>query len=421
MYKIRVPYSELIIKVTFIIFFFSIFIPLSEPFPSGRQEIGVENISESNPLNQIIKLIVFFLTFIASIYKFDEILMFIRKEKLLFLFLLWALLSSFWSNFPLVTFKRWFQIFLIYYLIITFLVYFDESDIIKILKPILYFYLIATIISIILIPGAKDPDFNTWRGFSATKNSLGQIGVISSVLSLIIYLNENLKIKKYIALFFLLLSIVIVLGTLSSTSYIALFAFLFGTILYWLNTKIFSTIGSSKAFFILSLSFSIVLFLIISVFMPQITDYIQGIFGKSETFYDRGKLWTVMLWHIGQHPLIGCGFQAFWTIENPQLLLLYQTFVWLPNQAHNGYLDILNEVGIVGFILFMIMIIKNIVRSFRNKLLTPWLWFLLLPLIGNVTESNFMRVGPTVPIFIILSYLVIENNLLNKMKLENEF
>ena len=411
MYKIRIPYSEVIIKAAFFIYFFSTFIPLSEPFPSARQEIGVENISESNPLNQIIKLIIFFLTFLASIYKLDEIIIFIKKEKFLFLFLLWALLSIFWSNFPMVTFKRWFQIFLIYYLFITFLVYFDENEIFKILKPILFLYLIATIFSVLLIPGAKDPAFNTWRGFSATKNSLGQIGVISSVLSLIIYLKENLKIKKYIALFFLLLSIVIVLGTLSSTSYIALFIFLSGTALYWLNTKFLQSIGASKSFFIFSLSFNIILFLVLAVSIPEITDYIQGIFGKSETFYDRGKLWTVMLWYIGQHPLIGCGYQAFWTIENPQLLLLYQTFVWLPNQAHNGYLDILNEVGIVGFVLFMIMILKNIVRSFKKKIITPWLWLLIIPLIINVTESNFMRVGPVIPIFIILAYLTLEKKI----------
>ncbi|MBI5661136.1 MAG: O-antigen ligase family protein [Ignavibacterium album] len=408
MYKIRIPYSEVIIKVAFFIFIFFTFFPSSEPFPAGRQEIGVENMSESNPLNQIIKLSVFFLTFLSSIYKFDEIIIFIKKEKYLFLFLLWALLSIFWSNFPMVTFKRWFQIFLIYYLFITFLVYFDENEIIKIIKPILYLYLIATIFSVLFIPGAKDLAFNTWRGFSPTKNTLGQIGVISSVLSLIIYLKENLKIKKYIALFFLLLSIVIVLGTLSSTSYIALFIFLSGTALYWLNTKFLQSIGAGKTIFILSLSFSVVLFLIISVFMPQLTDYIQGIFGKSETFYDRGKLWTVMLWHFGQHPLIGCGYQAFWTIENPQLLLLYQTFVWLPNQAHNGYLDILNEVGIVGFVLFMIMILKNIVSSFKEKLITPWLWFFILPLIINVTESNFYRPGIIITTFIILSYLIIE-------------
>lgn len=156
--------------------------------------------------------------------------------------------------------------------------------------------------------------------------------------------------------------------------------------------------------------------IILMVFVPEFTDLIQGIFGKSETFYDRGKLWTVMLWHISEHPIIGCGFQAFWTLENPKLLLLYQTFIWLPNQAHNGYLDVLNEIGVIGLALFLIMVFKNIFRSFKYQILTPWLWLLILPLISNVTESNFFRVGPVTPSFIILSYLVIEKSLNSSRK-----
>lgn len=411
MYRIRIPYSELLIKIAFFIFFFFTFFPAGEPFPPTRQELGVENMSESNFTNQAIKIGVFILSLLASIYKFDEIIEYIKKEKYLFLLIFWSLLSVFWSDFPLVTFKRWFQIFLIYFLIITYLTYFSEDEALRILKLILYPYLLLTLFVVLAIPGAKDPAFNTWRGFSATKNTLGQVGVISSVLTLIFYIKENSQIKKYIAFLFFILSIIIVIGTFSSTSYIALFIFLSGTLLYWIKTKVFGRLGVHNSIFIYTFVTGILLLIAAMVFFPDFTDFIQGIFGKNETFYDRGKLWSVMLWHASQHPILGCGFQAFWTIENPQLLLLYQTFVWLPNQAHNGYIDLINEIGIVGLILFIIMILKNIVRSFRYQLLTPWLWFLILPLISNVTESNFFRVGTITSNFIILSYLVLERSL----------
>lgn len=411
MYRIRIPYSELLIKIAFFIFFFFTFFPTSEPFPPLRQELGVENMSESNVTNQAIKIGVFILTLLASIYKIDEIIAFIKREKFLFLLLFWSLLSIFWSDFAFVTFKRWFQIFLIYFLIITYLTYFNESEALKILKAILYPYLLLTLIVVLAIPGAKDPAFNTWRGLSATKNTLGQIGVISSVLTLIFFIKEKSRIKKYIALLFFILSVVIVLGTFSSTSYIALFIFLSGSLLYWIKTKVFGRLGVHNSLLIYTYVTGILILIAVMVFVPEFTDFIQGIFGKSETFYDRGKLWSVMLWHASQHPILGCGFQAFWTLENPQLLLLYQTFVWLPNQAHNGYIDLINEIGIVGLILFIIMILKNIVRSFRYQLLTPWLWFLILPLISNVTESNFFRVGTITSNFIILSYLVLERSL----------
>lgn len=413
MYRIRIPYSELLIKTAFFLFFFFTLFPAGNPFPSTRQETGVENISETNPVNQFIKITVFILTFLASIYKFDEIINFIKREKFLAIFLLWALLSMFWSDFPFVTFKRWFQIFLIYFLIITFLTYFDEKEVLKILKLILYPYLFLTLIVVLIIPEAKDPAFNTWRGFSATKNSLGQTGVISSVLTMILYLKEENGIKKKISMFFFLLSIIIIGGTFSSTSYIALVIFLTGSTLYYVKTKIFGRLGVTNSLFVYSFATGILLLITIMLFVPDFTDTVQGIFGKSETFYDRGKLWKVMLLHISLNPVIGCGFQAFWTLENPQLLLLYQTFVWLPNQAHNGYLDIINEVGIIGLIFFFIPIIKNIIRSIKNKIISMWCWFLILPIIINVTESNFFNVGSPTIIFIFLSYNILEKKFRN--------
>ncbi|WP_337866674.1 O-antigen ligase family protein [Ignavibacterium sp.] len=411
MYRIRIPYSELLIKIAFLIFFLFTLLPTGEPFPPTRQDLGVENISESNVTNQLIKLTVFILTITASIYKLEEIISFVKKEKYLFLLIVWSFSSVFWSDFPIVTFKRWFQIFLIYFLVITFLTYYDEKNLLKILKYILYPYLLLTLMVVLSVPEAKDPAFNTWRGFNGTKNTLGQIGVILSVLTLIIYINEFNRVKKNIAVIFFLLSIIIVIGTFSSTSYIALFIFLSGTSLYWFKIKVFGRLGVHNSLLVYTFTSGLLILIIVMIFVPEFTNLIQSIFGKSETFYDRGKLWAVMLWHITEHPIIGCGFQAFWTLENPKLLLLYQTFVWLPNQAHNGYLDVLNEIGVIGLVLFLIMVFKNIFRSFKYQRLTLWLWLLILPLISNVTESNFFRVGVVPPSFIILSYLVLEKSL----------
>lgn len=407
-YRIKIPYSDLIIKLAVIIFIFFRLFPTSDPFPPPLQEQGLENLSEGNLINQILNISVFFLVLIASVPKFPEIVNFVKSEKFLFLFLFWALLSVVWSNYPLVSFKRWFQIFNYYFLFITLFIYFPGEELIKVIKPIIYLYIIATLFVVITIPGAVDPAFNTWRGFAVTKNGLGTIGVIFSVLTFIIATTAKNILKKSIGIIFFFLSIIITLGTLSSTSYTALFIFFAGNLFYYLNKKVFEILKASNAIFITFVIIFLVSFIIIFVLIPEIPDLIQGIFGKSETFYDRGKLWTVMLWHIAQHPIIGCGFQAFWTLDNPQLLLLYKTFVWLPNQAHNGYLDLLNELGIVGTLLFLIALVKNLFRSVKYNIITPWLWLIILPLIMNITESNFMRVGPETPLYLIMSYLALE-------------
>lgn len=412
--KIRIPYSELLIKTAFFIFIFFTFFPKSIPFQPTLQEQSIDEIGEGNIINQIVNILIFTLAMLAAIPKLDSIISLIKKEKFLALFLLWTLITILWSDFPFISFKRWFQIFIFYFVTITFLSYYEETEVLKVIKPVIYVYILVTLVSIAIIPGAKDPEFNTWRGLAFTKNTLGQYGVILSVLTLIIFKNEKNNIKKYISITFFIASIIITLGTFSSTSYIALFVFLIGSYFFYLKGQIFNKIGVGNFIFYASVFTAIFIFLIFFLFVPQITDFIQSVFGKSETFYDRGKLWSVMLYHIAQHPILGCGFQSFWTIENPQLLLLYKTFVWLPNQAHNGYLDILNETGIIGLISFLMIIFSIIYRSTKFNIISLWLWFLILPLISNITESNFMRVGPITTVFIILSYLTIEKIIMKK-------
>ena len=95
--------------------------------------------------------------------------------------------------------------------------------------------------------------------------------------------------------------------------------------------------------------------MLISVLIfPDIFNTLPSLIGKDITFTGRTYLWAAIWEVIKKHILIGCGFQGYWVISNKDLLELYKNFVWLPNQAHNGYLDILNEIGIVGLVLFAI-------------------------------------------------------------------
>jgi O-antigen ligase len=407
MFKLRISYSNKFALLSFIFLIFFTLFPKSEPFQPIRQEIGVNISGERNLINQIINSAIFIFSLIGFLSNFGMILRIIKKEKFLFLLLFWSLITISWSEFPLISFKRWFQIFTFYLSIITFLSYYNITDVVKIIKPIIFLYILITLLTVLLIPGAKDPEFNTWRGISASKNTLGETGVILSILGLILINSEKEGFKKNFAYLAFISSIVITLGTFSSTSYISLFIFLFGSFIYYVKKQLFNKLGVNNFLFYSFISSMILVFLISLYYKPDIIDYIQVIFGKNETFYDRGKLWAVMLWNIYQHPIAGCGFQGFWVAESPKIHLIYQTFIWLPNQAHNGYLDLINEIGLIGLILFLLVFISYFYRIIKSNFITPWAWFMILPLISNITESNFFRIGPVTPVFIMLSYLII--------------
>lgn len=399
---------DFLAKFAFIIYIIFTFYPTSMPFKSTLQERGAEAIGSSNIINQIIYSSIFILTTIAAIPKLNQIYSLIKQERAIIIFLIWALVTIIWSDFPFVSFKRWFQIFTFYWVTLVYFAHYPYiDDLIKLIKPIIYSYILITLAVCLLIPEAKDPEFNTWRGLTLSKNNLGQVGLILSVLTLIIVNFEKEIIKKNIAVLFFILSITISLATFSSTTYISLFIFLSGSLVFYLSKKFWRNLGVGYAFTIILSAFLVTLGGLIFYFDPTITDFIQGIFGKSETFYDRGKLWSVMIWNISQHPIIGCGFQGFWVIESPKIQLLYQSFIWLPIQAHNGYLDMINETGLVGFAFFLGIIMKYFITVITRKRLQLWAWFLILPLISSVTESLLFRTSDVNTRMLFISSLLV--------------
>ncbi|MCG2777803.1 MAG: hypothetical protein L6406_19215, partial [Desulfobacterales bacterium] len=75
---------------------------------------------------------------------------------------------------------------------------------------------------------------------------------------------------------------------------------------------------------------------------------------------------------------------------------LKETHIWGPGQAHNGYIDIFLNLGLVGLLLFGFVIISALRGALRQCRLDfeygrVRLILLVLALIHNYTESSFAR------------------------------
>jgi exopolysaccharide production protein ExoQ len=112
--------------------------------------------------------------------------------------------------------------------------------------------------------------------------------------------------------------------------------------------------------------------------------------GRDPTLTGRSDLiWDVLLpvaWH---NPVLGLGYGAFWIKQVPGLTLDI-------NEAHNGYLDVLLELGVVGLIL-MALVVWTYFRKARNELQEHFHWaafrmsYLVLFLVHNWTETTMLR------------------------------
>jgi exopolysaccharide production protein ExoQ len=135
--------------------------------------------------------------------------------------------------------------------------------------------------------------------------------------------------------------------------------------------------------------------------------------GKDPTMSGRTKIWGSM-WHsIGDSPWVGFGRATFWNKPSEYATRAGEavSFRYLPPHGHNGYLDLLVDVGFVGIGLFLIAFAIAYYRSLRlaygaERSENYWpIAFLTFLAMNNLTESYLMRmVNLYWPLFLAVAF-----------------
>ena len=135
-------------------------------------------------------------------------------------------------------------------------------------------------------------------------------------------------------------------------------------------------------------------------------DTVTEAIGKDPSFSGRTDLWTAMLISISHHPFLGTGFKAFWSVNPPSTYLehIYSVFIWMPNESHNSYIDLTNELGLIGLGIFIVMIIRYFANSRKLNSPAPWKWFIISALLVSMQESVLFNVANFLGVMFIVSY-----------------
>ena len=133
-----------------------------------------------------------------------------------------------------------------------------------------------------------------------------------------------------------------------------------------------------------------VLALVMNVLDISFMSIIAPALGRKANLTDRADLiWAVLLPIAWRNPVLGGGFGSFWITPVPNLTLDV-------NEAHNGYLDVFLELGIVGLIL-LVPVFLMYFRKARNELAHDFNWaafrlsYLVMFLVHNWTETTLLR------------------------------
>jgi len=121
-----------------------------------------------------------------------------------------------------------------------------------------------------------------------------------------------------------------------------------------------------------------------------------SLFGKSADLTGRTDIWDPLLLEIDRHWLQGVGYNAFWLGKGSASQSILDTLNWVPFQGHNGYLDMLNELGVIGIVLFVSVVLAHIyalnqLMAYDRDAAALFSAILLITLVSNLTESSLFR------------------------------
>ena len=409
-------YSNFALAI-FVVFLFFIFFGTKTPF--GEKVWEAESIGTSNVTNQIVFGGLFVCSLILLVHRKRELFRLIKREKFLTIFLVWCLVTIIWSKYPFVSFKRYIQYFTVITVCLSvFLNVKDYKQILTVFKIMLGIYLFVCVATILTIPGARDR-FGIWRGVAPHKNTLGQISLIAVIFYTATFNSEKTLKARAINALLIFTGVVLIFGSKSSTSIVA-FVIILMFAMTVLVDKLFEPIGIRKT---VSLLITFVFFLIfasIIFIVPEILETLVSSTGKDLTFTGRVDLWADIWEEVKRHPLIGAGFQGYWVITSSKVEALYEIYPWLPIQAHNGYLDIINELGFIGIALFVLLLVNYFVNLAYSKQKQIWKWFILAALVINVTESMFIRPKLAPGVMFLFAYMALFFSLIRDEAAETE-
>ncbi|MES1950911.1 capsular polysaccharide biosynthesis protein [Salinisphaera sp. S4-8] len=318
----------------------------------------------------------------------------------LWLFLGWAILSVGWSDYPAVTVRKLVLLIGTVVIALSFQVAAWQPDRLRRhTRACLSALVVASIVAVFVIPDiAHVAGYeNAWTGITRSKNHLGMAAGLMMVLWM-----HGLAIGETGVLESLGWTLVAGITLIMARNATALLCMLAVLPPLWLTFRpmlslrglVFSSVLVVGAL-LLSLTFGV----LVTHGVPgwrEIVAPVANAVGRDVTFTGRLEIWRLVYAEVVKHPWLGTGFQAFWLGAGGPAPWVTQNLYGILWQAHNGYLDLANELGVPGLILGVGFLINTIRRGVA--LLPGWraeaAWivaFMAFLAIANIAESSLFR------------------------------
>jgi len=367
----------------------------------GLPVSGAASVEEGSPLDACFYLVLATAGFCVLAKRQVCLSEIVRNNGWLIAFLLYCFISIAWSDFPLVAFKRWIKI--VGHPIMALIVLTElnpEEAMTALMKRCAYVVVLVSILFIKFYP-ELGRGYDPWSGMQMTsgitdnKNMLGAdcliLGFFFFWYLLQIWQAERSNWRRN--------ELRLIVGFLigiwwlfsrahSATSFLCL--------IVGILVLMFIGIRSINKNFIGTYMLAALVLLAAAELAFGISGHLSESLGRGSELSGRTVLWTRLL-ELHTNPILGTGFESFWLGDRPKRL--EGIFYFIPNEAHNGYLEIYLTLGLIGVFLviglFVATFWKLRLELFRNF---QWgrygLGLLAAVVLYNWTEAGFGTYNP---------------------------
>jgi exopolysaccharide production protein ExoQ len=364
-----------------------------DPFPSHSAGLLVALQGNGDSLRRSIYVILLAMSLPVIYFDWQKITHVLKNNPVLLIILGWCLISPIWALAPDICARRVMGLIISTTIAIT-ISTLPLPRLFNVLIWVTGTYMLLNFGGMAVLPNINTMDDQYWRGFHSQKNSAGSASAIATFIWLYAARqNRFFMIGCVLWLFFLI-------KTGSETSILLLFVLL--PFAFFLNKMMIANGGRMGLLFsLLIMVFIIPLVLFMHFqFTPDLMAHV--------TFTNRTIIWRFVWREIALRPWFGYGYNSFWSVGSASPSLRTGDLIDIApyTEAHNGFLDVLLSIGVVGLVLTVIFITKPLIAFFNQNYRFV-----------SLQERSTLQCFYTLSLFFVLrSYL--ESDLLNGLSFE---
>jgi exopolysaccharide production protein ExoQ len=278
------------------------------------------------------------------------------QQPLILAFMAWGILSLAWSDNPQLTVRRTAGLVCTTALGFFLGMRFELRVFLKMLAWTFAIVMFASVVTVVLFPSLgimADLDGHGWRGVYTQKNELARmVGLALVVFTCLLWESRRNRLVYVVPL---ALGFGLIVLSRSMTGLIVTTLTLF----FGFYRRLRLRPAQSMALFTIVLFFGFG----VTVFLQNHMDPVFALIGRDSTLTGRTALWRLGTAAALKRPLLGAGWDVFWA--GPEGDTIRSLVGWEAPHAHNAFIDMTLNVGLIGLAIFLVALFDCFRRAVR--------------------------------------------------------